>query len=189
MSEPQEEGTDQSTEPTSAPNVDLSALQAALTTEFDKRFSGMQSLLDRRTQEFQSQLAELKTADLSPEEREQLQVSEAQSRVAALERENELLKLRREYPEEVDLLTDFMAKSSLQEQLTLLSQFRKAQAEAESQGEEPTEQPTPVDKNNPSRKTELSLADFADGNMTGDLAKKILGSSNEKGLLRKLRGG
>lgn len=189
MSEPQNEGADQSPEPTNeAPSVDLSPIQTALMQEFDKRFAGFQSILDKRTSEFQRELAELKTADMSPEEREQFAASEAQREVDALKRENELLKMRREFAEEVDLLETFFEKGSLREQLELLSQFRKAQAEVEAPGVEVEEQPTPVDKNSPPRRSQVSLAELA-REMDGDLADKLLGSSNEKGFLKKLRGG
>lgn len=190
MTDPQNENTDQPTQGNkeTAPSVDLSALQDALMAEFDKRFSGVQSLLDRRTSEFQSQLEELRTADLSPEDREEVLARKAQEEVERLKRENELLRLRKDFPEEVDLLSDFMEKSSLQEQLALLSGFRKAKAEEQAQGEPPQGQPTPVDKNNPPRRQEVSLADMA-GEMTNELADSILGQAKEKGLLRRLRGG
>lgn len=183
----QNEGVDQPSEET--PALDLNAITTALSAEFDKRFSGIQSLLDRRTSEWQAQLEELKTVNLTPEEREQLQASEAQKKLAQLERENQLLKMRKNFPEEVDLLEQFLSADSLESQLDVLSKFRKAQAEAEAQGAEPKEQPTPVDMNNPPRKQEVSLADLGD-KMTNELADKILKQGgSEKGLLRRLRGG
>lgn len=189
MAETQEVSTDQPVEGTpKTPEPDLSSVTTALMAELDKRFQGFQGLLDRRTSEFQRELEALKTADLSPEEQEQYQTSKAQEELQRIKRENELLKMRKQYPEEVDLLENFFQKSSLEDQLALLATFRKAQAEAEAQGAEATGQPTPVDKNNPSRKQELSLADMAE-RMSGDLADKILNQSSEKGLLRKLRGG
>jgi hypothetical protein len=189
MAETQEVSTDQpgeGDEKTTGP--DLSSITTALNAEFDKRFQGLQSLLDRRTSEFQQRLEDLKTADLTPEEQEQVREREHAKKMAALERENQLLKMRKNFPEEVDLLEQFFSADSLESQLDLLSKFRKAQAEAEAQGAEAAGQPTPVDKNNPPRKQELSLADMAE-RMSGDLADKILGQSSEKGLLRKLRGG
>lgn len=181
--------TDQSTGESTTPAIDLSTITKALTEEFDKRFQGFQSLLDRRTSEFQSQLEELKTADLSPEEQEQFRERELQKKMAQLERENTLLKMRKQFPEEVDLLEQFFGADSLEGQLDLLSKFRKAQAEAEAQGAESTEQPTPVDMNNPPRRQEPSLTDLA-GQMTKELADKILSDGgNTPGLLRRLRGG
>lgn len=189
MADTQDLTTDQSGEGApKTPDVDLSAIKTAMEAEFDKRFQGLQSLLDRRTSDFQRSLEDLKTAELTPEEQEQVREREQAKKVAALERENQLLKMRKNFPEEVDLLEQFFSADSLESQLDLLSKFRKAQAEAEAQGAEAAGQPTPVDKNNPSRKQELSLADMAE-RMSGELADKILGQSSEKGLLRKLRGG
>lgn len=188
MSDPQEPTTDQSVEPNEASTTDLSAIQTALMAEFDKRFQGFQGLLDRRTSEFQSALEELKTADLSPEEQAQFTSSKEKERIARLERENELLKMRRNFPEEVDLLEDFFTKSSLEEQLALLATFRKAQAATEPQEGEADGQPTPVDKNNPPRRQQVSMADMS-GGMTKELADQVLSTANERGLFARLRRG
>jgi len=82
-----------------------------------------------------------------------------------------------------------MLKSkSLEDQLALLAKFRKADAAAESPGEETADRPTPVDKNNAKRKQALSLEDAAAG-MTAELSDQILkDQGNEPGLLRRLRG-
>jgi hypothetical protein len=190
MADSQEVTADQSAEAatkTAAP--DLSEITNALKAEFDSRFQGFQSLLDRRTSEWQRELESLKTADLSPEEQEQHVKRQEAQRITKLERENQLLRMRKQFPEEVDLLESFFEADSLETQLDILSKFRKAQAEAEAQGADTTGQPTPVDKNNPpSRKQELSLADMEE-QMTSELAEKILGQSNQKGILRRLRGG
>lgn len=182
------EGVDQSEESEEAPAFDLEAFAKSLTSDFDKRFSGFQSMLDQREDKFRKELEQLKTANLTPEEQEQLQASSAQEELSRMKRENELLKMRRQFPEEVDLLEDFFGKTNLQEQLSLLSKFRKAQAEAES-NDSPEEQPnTPVDKNNSPRKNEPSIAEMQ-GEMTPQLADKILSAGNEKGFLRRLRKG
>ena len=178
-------------EPTDQPEgnaPDLSALITELNAGFDKRFQGFQSLLDKRTAEFQCELVSLRTADLTPEQREEDQSRKATERIARLERENELLNMRKQFPEEVDLLTDFFKKSSLQEQLDLLAAFRKAEAEGATPTEGPDDQPTPVDKNNPARKPTTSLAEMA-GNMTKELADRVLSQSDEPGMLRRLREG
>lgn len=189
MSEQPNEGVDQPQEPTKeAPSVDLSAVQEALMSELDKRFSGFQGLLDKRTAQFETQLAELKTADMSPEEREQFAASEAQKKVERLERENELLRQRKQYAEEVDLLEEFFKQGSLTDQLALLAKFRKAVAAEEPQGGDDAGQPTPVDMNNPKRRTDISIAD-ASGKMDEQLADKLLGSASEKGFLSRLRRG
>lgn len=186
MVDTQEPTTDQPEAPAEAGTTDLSAIQTALMAEFDKRFQGFQGLLDRRTSEFQRTLEELKTADLSPEEQVQFQSSKEREKIARLERENELLKMRKQFPEEVDLLEDFFKKSSLEDQLALLSSFRKAQAATEAPVVDSEEQPTPVDKNNPARRQTVSMADMA-GEMTQELADKVLSTANERGLFARLR--
>ena len=182
MAEPTEPSTDQPEQ--NAP--DFSDLMAKISGEFDKRFQGFQSLLDRRTAEFQAEVETLKTAGLTPEEQEQDKATKRDTELARLRRQNELLQARKQFPEEVDLLQDFFEKASLQEQLELLAQFRKAQTEAATPTEGAEEQPTPVDMNNPSRRPSASLADMA-GKMTKELADKVLASSDEPGLLARIR--
>jgi len=167
----------------------LDAIVAKLNDDFDKRFRGLQSTLDRRDSEYRQMLEDAQIASLEPEEREQRQTSKLQQKLDAAERELEILNMREEYPEEVSLLTKLLKGKSLQDQLTLLASFRKVKAEEDSQGEPDEEQPTPVDRNNPPRKYEPSLADAAT-KMNKQLADKILADSgNEPGLLRRLRGG
>jgi hypothetical protein len=183
--------TDENTggdQPSGNTSFSLDDLKAAMSAEFDNRFQGFQSLLDRRTGELRKELDDLKTADLTPEEQEQESTRKQNERVARLERENEILRMRKDYPEEVDLLTEFFEKSSLQDQLALLSAFRKAKAEAEPTDGGADAQPTPVDKNSNPRRTELTLGDVG-GAMNDQLADKVLETAgNEKGLLRRLTG-
>jgi hypothetical protein len=168
----------------------LDDLKAAMSAEFDNRFSGFQSLLDRRTSELRKELDDLKTADLTPEEQEQVRSREANERLARLERENEILRMRKDYPEEVDLLEEFFKKSSLDDQLALLANFRKAKEEAATPEGGADNQPTPVDKNSPPRRGELTVSDIGDGKMNSELADKVLEQvGQEKGFLRRLRGG
>lgn len=165
----------------------LDALVAKLTADFDKRFQGFQGLLDRRDAEYRQMLEDAKLASLEPEEREQVQTSTLQRKLDDAQRKLEILQMRKDFPEEVDLLSSLLEGKSLQDQLTLLASFRKAEAANESQGEDEAEQPTPVDRNNPKRKTEFSLADAAT-KMNKELSEKILETSgNEPGILRRLR--
>lgn len=184
--------TDENTggdQPNGNSSFSLDDLKAAMSQEFDNRFQGFQSLLDRRTSELRKELDDLKTADLTPEEQEQERTRAQSERVARLERENEILRMRKDYPEEVDLLTEFFEKSSLQDQLALLSAFRKAKADAEPVPDGADAQPTPVDKNSNPRKGDLTLSDISGNAMNDQLADKVLESAgNEKGLLRRLTG-
>jgi hypothetical protein len=165
----------------------LDAIVAKLTDEFDKRFRGLQSTQDRRDAEYRQMLEDAQNASLEPEEREQRQASTLQKKLEDAQRKLEILQMRKDYPEEVDLLSALLEGKSLQDQLSLLASFRKAEAAAESQGEDAPEQPTPVDRNNPARKAQPSLAD-AGGKMNKALADTILKTSgNEPGLLNRLR--
>jgi hypothetical protein len=170
---------------------DLGAFQKSLMEEFDKRIRGLQGSTDRRMEEFKAELANLKTADLSPEEREQEQAAVVQRELDRVRRENELLKMRKGHPDEVDFLEQFLGASSLDEQLKLLADFRKPKAVAEESEEEPEPEKkvTPVDKNNSPRKTgPLNLAELGKGPMSAEFAKRLLeASGNEKGALTRLR--
>lgn len=180
LDQPSDEGKNQS--------FSLEELTAAMNAEFDKRFQGFQSLLDRRTSELRGELDSLKTADLSPEEQEQARERQQNEELARIRRENELLKMRKQYPEEVDLLEEFFSKQSLEDQLGLLSAFRKAQAEAEPADGGANAQPTPVDKNSNPRRGEVSVSDLS-GAMDARMADKVIESvGNEKGILRRLTG-
>lgn len=165
----------------------LDAIVAKLNDDFDKRFRGLQSTLDRRDTEYRQMLEDSQAASLEPEEREKVQTSKLQQKLEAAERELEILSMRKEYPEEVDLLSSLLKGKSLQDQIAMLALFRKVEAAAESQGEDATEQPTPVDRNNPKRRNQPSLADVS-GKMNKQLADSILNSSGkEPGLLNRLR--
>ena len=71
-------------------------------TEFEARFKGLQRVIaekDEALQRYTTELSELKTAGLSEEEREQLKQTELKQRLDQLARENELLKLSKDYPD------------------------------------------------------------------------------------------
>ncbi len=172
---------------------DLDALVEKLNEGFDKRFRGFQSVMDQRDAEYRQLLDDLKTADLTPEEREQVEQSKMQAEIESLRRKNEILSMRKNHPEEVDLLEQFLEAKSLEDQLSLLAQFRKADATNAPEGEEPEAaadgKPTPVDKNNPARSSQPGLEAAAE-RMNKELAEQILNSSgNDKGILARLRRG
>ena len=170
---------------------DLSAWQQQVTEEFDKRFSGFQSMLDRRDNsinELKSIVETLKTANLSPEEQEQLSSDKREAEVAALKRENEILKMRKEYPDEVDFLQTFLSSQSLEDQFKALRSYKKP---IEAQPAEPAvgDEAPPVTPNNSRRETAISAADLS-GQMNEKLAKKLLeDTSEERGILARLRRG
>lgn len=171
--------------------VDLDGLKAAILEAIkgdnDKRFQGLQGLMDRRDAELRKELEDLKTADLEPEQREQVQASRLEKELADSKRQIEILSKRKDFPEEVDLLTEFMNADSLEKQLALLAAFRKVTTAPKSLGDEAVEEAAPVDGNNPRRGAEASISDV--GEMTAAKADKLIGSSDEGGILARLRRG
>lgn len=165
--------------------LDFSAFEESLLTKLNDRFNGIQGLIDKKVAPIAKELAELKTANLSPEEQEQLETRREQEEVEQLRRENALLKLRRQYPDEVDFLEQFFGAKSLEDQIALMSTFRQQKAEAEVPEEETEDEPTPVDGNNPKRRTKAALNDG--GAMTAERADAILASADQPGMLRKVR--
>lgn len=173
--------------PAETSTFDPRSIQDFLATEFDKRFRGIQSMTDRQLGELKNTIEELRAANLTPEEQEQLEVKQARDRAAALERENALLKMRKQYPEEVDFLESFFGAKSLDEQLTALASFRKAPAPVVTNDQEPTT-PTPVNGNNAPRKATPTVTDATSGQMNDALADQILNSAggNERGIMKRL---
>lgn len=169
-----------------------------ITAAMDSRFSGFQGILDKNIStlrsEFGAQLEEVKRSRLSPEEREDLEETEREATLRRLERENALLKLRKDYPDEVDFLSDWLAKEDFNDQLAALREFRKR-----NQIPEPTpredldedESTSPVDNNNPPRKGGDNLASLMRNGeaMTREQAQKLLNATNERGILARLRRG
>jgi hypothetical protein len=155
----------------------------------DKRIQGFQGILDRRDAEYRQMIEDLKTADLSPEEQEQVRESKLQRELESTKRRLEIMEMRKEFPEEVDLLDALLQGKSLTDQLSLLSTFRKAQPTPDpDESVADAGEPTPVDKNNASRKNEPSLADFG-GKMTPELADRLIETNNQGGILGRLRRG
>lgn len=177
-----------SVDETPAPNQDLSDLQAALAEEFDKRFRGFQSYLDRNSAELRAEIDSLKTANLSPEELEQRQIDQERAEKELLRRENALLKLQAKHPEAATFIDEFFSKETLEDQVEYLSQYA-LQREAEptpAAAEDEAVQPTPVKANNPPRNTRATAAD-AGGDMTRELAMEILKTYDTPGIIPKLR--
>lgn len=172
-----------------APSFDPEELKTALAAEFEKRFRGLQGLMEKKTSELNNEISQLRAANLSPEEQEQLEVRSARERAEYLERENAMLRLRKDYPEEVDFMENFFKAESMQDQLAALANFRKATA---PQGNEPVEErptPTPVSGNNPARRQSPTLADTG-AEMNDALADSVLNAAgNQRGILRRLFNG
>jgi hypothetical protein len=174
--------------PAETSTFDPKAFQEGLASEFEKRFRGIQSLTDRQLGELKNTIEELRAANLTPEEQEQLEVKQARDRTSVLERENALLKMRKQYPEEVDFLEAFFGAKSLDEQLTALSGFRKTPAAAAAEEPAPRSTSTPVSGNNAPRRATPTMSDAGGSRMTDELADQILNAGNEPGILKRLFG-
>jgi len=146
--------------------------------EFESRFKGLQRVIaetDEVLSKAQSELKELKTAGLAEDERAQLQQDELKETLDKLARENELLKLSRDYPDEMPMFEKLLSADSTKTQLETIRELRlalsKAQAPVEKQEE--TEVPD-VNPTNPQRR-DFGGVVMPDGTtLTEDIADKIL---------------
>lgn len=137
-------------------------IATTLNENFDKRFSGFQQIIaqrDQRIDELASMLNELKTADLSDDERVQLEREALEQEKAAIAAERELLSIQQEFPDEVDLYRQVLEKDSAKDQIALLRQWKEsltAQPATEpnpgEDGDDPLNQ-SAIDPNNPAATT------------------------------------
>lgn len=136
---------------------------ASLNENFDKRFGGFQKILaarDEQVAELKNMLTELKTADLSDDERVQLERESIEQERAAIAAERELLALQADFPDEIDLYRKVLDQTSAKDQISLLREWRDSFAQ--NQQSAPTGDETPgdddstqsaVDPNNPPAET------------------------------------
>lgn len=173
------------TEETQEPSLQ-EQIRQIIAGEFDGRFQGLQSSLDKRLGGLAKDVDSLKTAQLTPEEQEQREINESER----LRRENALLRLSREYPEEVQLLEQFFAADNLEDQVQALAGFRKVTAPETPAEEAATPKPTPVAGNNPRRDKRGSLADpvsMQELIEDPELVDQILEAADEPGMLVRIR--
>lgn len=182
------EGTGTSAEapPSNSGGADIEAIVAALKGDLDKRFSGIVSLVDQKVSPLASQLAELKTAGMSPEEREQLEEDALKARNAELERKLALMELRKESPDEVDFLVALESAGSFEDQLALVKQHLgpKAAAQVEAAVEAAGDPATPaIDPTNPARGSQQGISAALDsGQMNEQIADSLLEASRSRSL-------
>lgn len=166
--------------------VDLDSIMAAFSGELDKRFGGITSLIDKKVSPLAQELAELKTAGMSPEEREQLEERAAQQRYEDLERENELLKLRASKPDAVDFLMDLDKAETFEDQLELIEKRfgKRAADQVEAAVEAASDEATPaVDPNNAPRDPRPGIqAAMEGGQMNDAMAEEILKAAGKRSL-------
>lgn len=132
---------------------------ASLNEGFDKRFGGFQKILatrDEEVRELKNMLRELKTADLSDDERVQLEREALEQEKAAIAAEKELLALQADFPDEITLYRQVLEQPTAKDQISLLREWRdsltKNQQSAstgdETPGDDASDQ-SAVDPNNP----------------------------------------
>lgn len=132
---------------------------ASLNEGFDKRFSGFQKILatrDDEVKELRNMLRELKTADLSDDERVQLEREALEQEKAAVAAERELLAMQADFPDEIDLYRKVLDQPTAKDQISLLREWRdsfsKNQQSASTGDETPGNDDSTqsaVDPNNP----------------------------------------
>ena len=181
---------DQQEEAQNTPDASLNALIDKLNKSMDERFSGFQSLLDKKVSPIEATLEELKLSRMSPAEREEFIEDQVKEENARLKRQLAIFEKSKDHPEEVAFLTDFLKQDNLDAQLALLRNFKgNTPAPTPSEGDEGNEPEPEVNLNNPPRKQTPSLGNLlSSGRMTKEAAQQLLSQNNERGALRKLRG-
>lgn len=161
--------------------ADIAAsIKQELEASFNERVAGFQRLIAERDAE----LRELKTAGLSEEEREQLARRESEEELEALRRENELLRLSSEFPDEMPIFRQILNAPTAKDQLALLKQIRAAQAASQAPAPPPPADPDIPDvlPTNPMRPFEEGVI-LPDGTvMTDALADSLLKSAGRGAL-------
>src|SRR5688500_5235875 len=160
-------------------------LSSSLQKDFDKRFAGFPNILaerDAKIDDLASVLNELKTADMSDDERVQLEREALAQERAAVAAERELLTLRAEFPDEVDLYQEVLKAPTSRDQIALLNQWRKSQEQPASnpnptdEGDDSSNQ-SAIDPNNPAATSTDGMDYEAQFESDPSLADKILHSA------------
>jgi hypothetical protein len=152
-----------------------------LKAEYEERFKGMQRLISERERtlaDLQRKQSDLELASLPDGERAIAMSRRADEELARLRAENELLKLRNEYPNEVPAFEKLLKATTPKDQLDILRELARGMAASDKAPEPPD-----VDPNNPMR----TPSEGAFGEMTDELADRILKAA-PKGALFKIRG-
>jgi hypothetical protein len=170
-----------------APDAVLEAVMARLDKTLDKRFSGFQSIIDTKIGGLSSQFAQLQRQSLSPEEIAEQEQSDAKAENEKLRQENQLLRLRADHPDAVDLITGAMGTATLEEQVAFIES--RLGKQAVKQIEEAVEADESADSGesipNPGTKPKMGAqsASFA-GEMTSEMADAVLANQPRGALSR-----
>lgn len=170
--------------PAAITQADIDKLIAARDAQFEDRIKGFQRLVadkETRAQALEHELSQLKTAGLSPEEREQLEIEQVRAENAKLQAQLDLKNLASQYADEVPYFERLLAAPSAEEQLQIMRDYRTTLAAAAlTQSPQapaaPVEPTVPeVDLNRPLRRETYSGQVLADGTvMTEELADRLL---------------
>ena len=164
------------------------ALEKTLKGELDTRFSGLQSIQDKRLRQIAK---ELKESNLTPGEQEAILEQEQEQDTAKALQIAELIKRRKTAPEAVDFLLESMDKADLDDQLEFIQSVLKGNAappaqpspatgdEAEEEGQIPE-----TNKTNPASQRSAALESGEE--MNDELADAILDQVGRGGFKRLL---
>lgn len=152
-------------------------LKSELEAQFEERIKGFQRVIgskDERLSALEKELRQLKTASLTPEELEELQVQEKDQRIADLESRLELQGLASQFPDEMPHFQRLLDAETAEDQLKVLRELRSAISGQSTASGSPKGDPAAddldvpgVDPNNPRRPV-------AGLEMSDDLADQIL---------------
>ena len=163
--------------------ADIDKLIAARDAQFEERIKGFQRLIadkETRAQALEHELSQLKTAGLSPEEREQLEIEQVKAENARLQAQLDLKNLASQYADEVPFFERLLAAPSAEEQLQVMREYattlKAPQTPAPVAPVAPAEPAIPeVDLNRPYRRETYSGQRLADGTVMNDeLADRLL---------------
>lgn len=142
-------GQQESDAPASSPAANSADIEK-IRREFDERFKGMQRLVaekDREIADTKRRLEDAALERLPDDDRAKVMLERERAELAKLRAENELLRLRDEYPDELPAFQKLLSGKTAKEQLDTLRELRKG-----PQSPPPaTPEPPDVDPNNPMR--------------------------------------
>ena len=172
-----------------APDPVLEAVMARLDKTLDKRFSGFQSLMDSKIGGLSTQFAQLQRQSLSPEEIAEQEQTDAKAENEKLRQENQLLRLRTDHAEAVDLITGAMGTATLEDQIAFIESRLGKQAVKQIEAAVEADESADSGESsipNPGTKPKMGAqsASFA-GEMSEEMADAVL-SNQPRGALARI---
>lgn len=172
-----------------APGIDIEAIKAQMRAEMDERVRGLQRVVgskDDLISALRSENSQLKTAGLSEEEREQLEIEQVREENRQLQSRLALEELAAEYGTEVPFFRRLLASDNAEDQLKVMREYAQSrQPKApDPKGSDPAADDLDVpdvDLNKGPRRTSSAQGTAAqylpDGTlMTEELADRLLSS-------------